>query len=97
MNSTVKVALFDPAKSLGDGMQVECLPVYKAETPQWTYRKVPKVTSFRDYGGIPIWCRKPQPLVYQLRAEDITKSSLVSQLSDAERQLLTADHLSLLH
>ena len=52
MDSTLKMALFDPAKSQDDGMQVQCLPVYKAETPQWTYRKVREVTSFRDYGSI---------------------------------------------
>ena len=88
MAFTVKMALFDPAESLDDDMQVRRLPVYKAETPQWTYRKVPKVTSLGIYGKTPIWCRKPQPLVYQLCAEDVTKSTLVYQLSDAEKQLL---------
>ena len=34
MGSSVKMALFDPAKSLDDGVQVQCLPVYRAETPQ---------------------------------------------------------------
>ena len=86
----------DPSRSVVLDLQENSdskvkIALFEAETPQWTYRKVPKVTSFRDYGSIPIWCRKPQPLVYQMCAEDITKSSLVFQLSDAERQALTAE------
>ena len=41
MDSTVKMALFHLVKSLDDGTHVQRLPVYKAETPQWTHRKVP--------------------------------------------------------
>ena len=72
-------------------MQVQCLPVHKAETPRWMYRKVPKVTSFTDYGNIPTWCRKPQPLVYRLCAEDITKSTLVPLVPPTEKKMLLKD------
>ena len=75
MDSTVKITLLDPAKPLDDDMQVQCLPVYKAEAPQWTYRKVPKLASLSE------------ATTACLSIEDITESLLVSQLSDAERHL----------
>ena len=37
------------------------------------------------------WCRKPQQLVYQLCAEDITKGALVPHLPEAERHLLLVE------
>ena len=82
------VATFGPAKSLDDGMQVQCLPVYKAETPQWTYRKVPRASSFRTFANVPFWCRKPQPFTYYLRAEDLTKSTFVPSLPEDDLQVL---------
>ena len=46
--------------SLDDDMQIQCLPVYRTDRPKWAYRKVPKVTEFRNFNRIPAWCRKPQ-------------------------------------
>ena len=54
MESTVLVTTFDPAQPLEDDMQVQSLPVYQADKPQWTYRKVPKVSSFRSFDRIPL-------------------------------------------
>ena len=50
------------ATSLGDNMQVQCLPAFKSDCLKWTYRKVPKVTDFRRFGRIPPWCRRPQEM-----------------------------------
>ena len=82
------VAMFDPAKSLDDGTQVQRLPAYKANTLQWTYRKVPKISSFRKFANVPYWCRKPQPFTYHLCAEDLTKSTFVPNLAEGDLQLL---------
>ena len=43
-----------PAAALDDDMQAQCLPVFQVDKPQWTYRKVPKVSSFRSFARIPI-------------------------------------------
>ena len=58
MDSSVELKFLEPVKSLDDGMQVQCLPVHKSREPRWMYRKVPKVTSLRDFSKIPVWCRK---------------------------------------
>ena len=67
---------------------VQCLPVCKADTPQWTHRKVPKVSSFRSFDRIPFWCRKPQPFTYHVCAEDLTLSTLTPSLPDGDLQVL---------
>ena len=67
----------DPAKALDDDMPVQCLPVYQADNPQWTYRRVPKVSSSRSFSRIPSWCRKPQSFTYHVCAEDLTKTAIV--------------------
>ena len=78
------------AATLDDNMQVQCLPVSKSDCPRWTYRKVPKVTRFRNFGKIPSWCRRPQEMTYRLCAEDITKNFIVQSLPDEEKDdLLT--------
>ena len=88
VESAVEQEFLEPAKSLDDDMQVQCLPVHKSQVPKWVYWKVPKVTSLRDLSRMPVWCRKPQPLVCQLCAEGLTKGAPVPTRSDAERQLL---------
>ena len=88
VDSTVELKFLELVKPLDDDMQVQCLPVHKSREPRWTYRKVPKVTSLRDFSRIPVWCRKPQPFVYHLCAEDLTKGALIPTLSEAERELL---------
>ena len=40
-------------------MQAQCLPGPRPETPQGLCCKVPKISSFRSYNGIPTWYRKP--------------------------------------
>ena len=42
MDSTVMIPNVDPITAFDDNMQVQCLPVYGADQPKWTYRKVPK-------------------------------------------------------
>ena len=42
MDSTVMLPNIDPVTALDDNMQVQCLPVYGADQPKWTYRRVPK-------------------------------------------------------
>ena len=37
--------------ALDDNMQVQCLPVFQADQPKWTYRRVPKVSSFQNSQG----------------------------------------------
>ena len=41
-----------------------------------------------DFSQTPVWCRKPQPLVYQLCAEGLTKGALAPTIPEAERKLL---------
>ena len=41
MEPTVLLQTFDP----------QCVPVYQADQPKWTYRKVPKVSSLRSFAG----------------------------------------------
>ena len=53
MDSTVMLPNIDPVTAFGDNMQVQCLPVYGADQPKWTYRKVPKVTAFRTFARLP--------------------------------------------
>ena len=77
-----------PAKSLDDGVQVQCLPVCKADTPQWTYRTVPKVSSSRSFANVPSWRRKPQPFTYHLCAEDLNKTAFAPNLPEGDRQVL---------
>ena len=76
-------------------MQVQCLLVYKADRPQWTYRKVPKVSSFRSFDRIPFCTRIPQPFTYHMCAEDLTKI-FVPNLPDGDLQVLKAEDTSLL-
>ena len=85
MPATVMLHSKEVALSLEDNMQVQCLPVFGSDRPKWTYRKVPKVTDFRNFGRIPLWCRKPQEMTYHLCAEDMTKNAIVPNLPDEER------------
>ena len=64
------------------------LPVAKSRETRWMYRKVPKVSSLRKFGKIPLWCRKPQSFTYYVCAEDTTRGGLVSTLSAEERDAL---------
>ena len=73
------------ALSLDDGLQVQSLPVFGSDRPRWTYRKVPKVTKFRNFGRLPPWSRKPQGMTYHFCAEDMTKNVIVQYLPDEER------------
>ena len=77
MPSTVMLPSIDTAASLEDSMQVQCLPVFGSDHPKWTYRKLPKVAEFRNFGRIPPWCRRPHKMTYHLCAEDITKTAIV--------------------
>ena len=79
---------FDPAQPLEDDMQVQCLPVHQADKPQWTYREVPKVSSFRSFERVPSWCRRPQPFTYHVCAEDLAKTVLVPNLPEGDLQIL---------
>ena len=81
MDSTVLLHTVNPATALDDDMQAQWLPVYQADQPQWTYRRVVKVSSFRSLARIPSWCRKPQSFTYHTCAEDLTKTILVPSLS----------------
>ena len=88
--ATVLATRDDIAENLNDDMQVQCLPVSKSSSPKWTYRTVPKVTKFRNFGRIPTWSRRPQKMTYHLCAEDITKNCIVPSLPDEEKDdLLT--------
>ena len=78
----------DPATALDDDMQAQCLPVYQADQPKWTYRRVPKVSSFRSFKRIPAWCRKPQSFTHHTCAEDLTKTILVPSLLEVDRKAL---------
>ena len=88
----VPATVLDPgsriALELTDDQQVQCLPVAKSTIPKWTYRKLPKVTAFRVYGRLPAWGRKPQKMVYQLCAENITKHDIVPNLPEDEKEAL---------
>ena len=88
MDSTVFTNRIDPALPLEDDMQVQCLPVYKVDGPEWTYRKVPKVSSFRSFDRPPSRCRTPQPFTYHVCAEAITKCTLVHYLPDEDSRRL---------
>ena len=85
MPSTVMLHSNDLALSLEDNMQVQCLPVFGSDRPKWTYRKLPKVTDFRNFGRVPLWCRRPQKMTYHLCAEDLTKTAIVPNLPEEER------------
>ena len=82
--------------SLDDDSFIQCLPVYKTDRPKWSYRKVPKVTKFRNFDRIPSWCRKPQEMTYRLCAEDLTKTGIVPNHPNEERTALL-DHGVLPH
>ena len=86
MESTVLMTTFNPAQPLEDDVQVQCLPVYQADKPQWTYRKVPKVSSFRSFDRIPSWSRMPLPFTYHICAED-----LVPNLPEGDLQVLNEE------
>ena len=49
MESTVLLHTINPATALDDDMQVQCLPGYQADQPQWTYRRVRKVFCHFDH------------------------------------------------
>ena len=66
MGSTVLLPNIDPATALDDNVQAQCLPVFQADQPKWTYRRVPKVSSFRTFARLPSWCRKPQAFAHHL-------------------------------
>ena len=85
MPATVMLHTNEIALSLDDSTQVQCLPVYKSDRPKWTYRKVPKVTKFRNFERLPPWSRKPQGMTYQFCAENMTKTVIVQNLPDEER------------
>ena len=91
MPATVMMHNNEIPLSLDDDSFVQCLPVYRTDRPKWTYRKVPKVTKFRNVDRIPSWCRKPQGMTYQLCAEDMTKTGVVPNLPAEDRADL-CDH-----
>ena len=68
--------------------QAQCPPVSKTKEPRWMHSKLPKASSLRNFGNIPVWCRKPQSFTYHLRAEEITRGGLVSVLSAKEKDAL---------
>ena len=86
--ATVLTTGDDIADTLAEDMQVQCLPVSRSSSPKWTYRTVPKVTKFRNFGRIPTWCRRPQEMTYHLCAEDITKNCIVPSLPEEEKNAL---------
>ena len=85
MPATVMMHTSEIALSLDDSLQVQCLPVYRTDRPKWAYRKVPKVTRFRNFDRLPSWSRKPQGMTYQFCAEDMTKTIIVPNLPAEER------------
>ena len=91
MDSTVLLPTIDPITALDDDMQVQCLPVYQADQPKWTYWRVPKVSSYRSFARLPSWCRKPQAFTYHMCAENITKTTLVPALSKEDRKALSEE------
>ena len=86
MPATVMLHSKEVALSLDDGLQVQCLPVFGSDRPRWTYRKVPKVTKFRNFGRLPPWSRKPQEITYQFCSEDMTKNIIVQHLPAEEKE-----------
>ena len=88
MEPTVLIPNIDPITALDDNMQAQCLPVYGADQPMWTYRKVPKVTAFRTFARLPFWRRKPMKFTYHLCADDLTKSTIVPALPEKDRKAL---------
>ena len=80
MKSVVEPKFPLPTYPFDDDTQVQGLPVPRSDTPRWMYRKVPKLISFRNFAGLPIWCRKPQALTYHPCAEGITRAGLVAAL-----------------
>ena len=54
MPSTVMLVNIDRVSVFDDNMQVQCLPVFGADQPKWTYRKVPRVEAFRKFTGLPL-------------------------------------------
>ena len=85
MPATVMMHTKEIALSLDDSMQVQCFPVYRTDRPKWAYRKVPKVTQFRNFNRLPSWSRKPQGMTYQFCAEDMTKTIIVPNLPAEDR------------
>ena len=77
MPATVMMHTNEVQLSMDDNMQIQCLPVYRTDRPKWAYRKVPKVTRFRNFDRLPSWSRKPQGMTYQFCAEDMTKTIFV--------------------
>ena len=58
------------ASTLDDDMLVQCLPVPKADAPQWSYREVPKTSIIRNFDSTPLETRcflKP----FLLEGEDV--------------------------
>ena len=91
MPATVMLHINEIQLSPDDDSFTQCLPVYKTDRPKWSYRKVPKVTRFRNFDRIPSWCRKPQGMAYRFCAENLTKTGIVPNLSDEDRTALL-DH-----
>ena len=91
MPATVMLHNNEIQLSPDDDSFIQCLPVYKTDRPKWSYRKVPKVTRFRNFDRIPSWCRKPQGMTYRFCAENLTKTGIVPNLSDEDRTALL-DH-----
>ena len=91
MPSTVMLPSIDPVAVFDDNMQVQCRPVFGSDHPKWTYRKVPKVAAFRNFGRLPPWCRRPQKMTYHLCAEDTTKTTIVPNLPEEDQRALV-DH-----
>ena len=86
--ATVLPAADAIAESLTEDMQVQCLPVSRSSSPKWMYRTLPKVTNFRYFGKMPVWCRRPQEMTYHLCAEDIAKTFIVPSLPEDEKEAL---------
>ena len=92
MPSTVMLPSIDQFAVLKDNIkdntQAQCLPLFGSDHPKWTYRKVPKVTAFRNFGRLPPWCRRPQKMTYHSCAEDMTKTAIVPNLPEEDRKTL---------
>ena len=88
MDSTVLIPNVDPITALDDNMQVQCLPIHGAGQPEWTYRRVPKVTAFRTFARLTFWCRKPKDFTYHLCAENMTKTAIAPALPEEDGKAL---------
>ena len=88
MDSTVTIPNTDPITAFDDNMQAQCLPIYGADQPKWTYRKVPKVKTFQTFARLPFWSRRPKQFACHLCAEDPTKSTIAPALPEEERRAL---------